>query len=185
MAAQRYRCGTSSVVDGKAEYWQRQGQTEAITDRACEMAAGNGGAQEAPGTCRADSVTDDRAVNQVAVAGVEVRDGATDLGQVGLSGFVPLTLAGQGPATNVQNEIVVAEPSEGLGEGVIEDLDAGEQGGGETECEEDVSGDRPRASLPEAGCVVLPRAAGAGFQAGETAAGTGKGAATGDGEEGV
>ena len=154
----RYRCGTSSVVDGKAEYWQRQGQTEAITDRACEMAAGNGGAQEAPGTSRADSVTDDRAVNQVAVAGVEVRDGATDLGQVGLSGFVPLTLAGQGPATNVQNEIVVAEPSEGLGEGVIEDLDAGEQGGGETECEEDVSGDRPRASLPEPGCVVLPRA---------------------------
>ena len=74
------------------------------------------------------------------------------------SDFVPLTLAGQRPATNVQNEIVVAEPSAGLGEGVIEDLDAGEQGGSETECEEDVSGDQPRASLPEAGCVVPPRA---------------------------
>ena len=59
----------------------------------------------APETLGANGVADDGAVNPEAVTGAEIRDGAADLGQVGIDGFVPLTLVGQGPATNIQNEI--------------------------------------------------------------------------------
>ena len=107
-------------MGAKAGDWQSQGGAEAIGDRACEMAAGNGGALEAPGTLRADGVVDDGAVHQEAVAEAEMRDGVADSGQVGIGDFVPLSLTGQEPATKIQNEI------DGLG--MNED---GDQEGGE------------------------------------------------------
>ena len=104
-----YACGSVSAVGAKPEHLQSRGHSAAITHGAGETAAGNGDAQGAPGTCRADAVTDDGAVNQGAVAEAGMRDGATDLGQAGLSDFVPVTLTGQEPATNIQNESVSHE----------------------------------------------------------------------------
>ncbi len=56
-------------------------------------------------TTRADDPKDDCAMNQGAGAGAEIRDGATELGPGWLSDFIPLTLTGEEPATNIQNEI--------------------------------------------------------------------------------
>ena len=100
-----YTSGKVSDVGAKPGNWQSQGQTAAVADRACETASGSGDAQEAPGGNRADGVSADGAANQDAVDGAENRDGATDLGQAVISDSVPLTLTGQEPATNIQNEI--------------------------------------------------------------------------------
>ncbi len=123
-----YTCGTPNDVSAKPAHSQIQGQTEAITDRACETAAGNSDAREAPVAMRADGVTDDRAMDQGAAAGAEMRDGAADLGQAGLSDFVSVTLTGQGPATNIQNEIDGGS-SEGGGRRAEEGGGAAEDGG--------------------------------------------------------
>ncbi len=101
----RYAGGSPSDVGAKAAHVQSQGHTEAIAGRACETASRSGDAQGAPGTNRADGVSADGAVNQDAVDGAENGDGATNFGQARPSDFVPLTLTGQEPATNIQNEI--------------------------------------------------------------------------------
>ncbi len=121
-----YAGGTPNDVSAKPAHSQIQGQTEAITDGACETAARNGNAQGAPGTRRPDAVADDVAVNQDADSAAEMRDGAADSGQAGVSDFVPVILTGHGPATNIQNEI------DGLGmddDGVLEEAGDGVVGG--------------------------------------------------------
>ena len=72
--------------------------------------------------------------------------------------FVPLTLTGQEPATNMQNGIVGGEPIEALGDGAIENLEAGQLEGGKTGCEKDVAGDDHREPFLEKGSIVPPRA---------------------------
>ena len=132
-----YTGGKVSDVSAKAGDWQSQGQTEAVTDRTCETASGSGDAQGAPGSDRADVVAADGAVHQDAVDGAEMRDGAADLGQAGIGESVPLTLTGQEPATNIQNEIDRAGMNDGGvdggagdrvvgGEGTIGAFEAGE-----------------------------------------------------------
>ena len=71
------------------------------------------------------------------------------LGSGEVSGFVPVSLMGQGPATNIQNEIV--------GDGAIEAVEVGQLAEGETGCQEEVAGDELPAPLGEEGCVVAPR----------------------------
>ena len=237
-----YTDGRGSDVGAKAGGWQSQGHAEAITDRACEMAAGNGNGQGVPGANGAEAVADDGAVNRNAEGAAQMRDGATNLGQAGLSvpvpviltgqgpaaniqnellcqssvmsgqlsaegvggrlvggddlgacepggsdlghgggqeqpcgrgemrdgatdleqsrliDSVPLTPAGQEPATNIQNEVVGDEPSQIVGDGPSENLEAGQQEGGETGCQTDDAGGDLRASLPEEDCVWQPRA---------------------------
>ncbi len=51
------------------------------------------------------SAQDPRRPWEGVVAGAGIRDGAANLGQAGVSDFVPLTLTGQEPATNIQNGI--------------------------------------------------------------------------------
>ena len=60
----KYTGGKVSDVGTKAERLQGQGQTEAVSVRACEVGAGSGDGQEAPVAMRADEVTDDPAMNQ-------------------------------------------------------------------------------------------------------------------------
>ncbi len=116
-----YTRGIPSDVSAKPEQWRSQGQAEASTDRPRDSAARDGNDQEGPGATQAVEATDDGALNQDAVAAAESRDGATDLGQAGLNDFVPLTLTGQEPATNIQNEI----------DGLEMDGDGGEKGAGD------------------------------------------------------
>ena len=116
-----------SDVGAKPGHLQSQSHAAANADRACEAATGNGDGQGAPATCRADAVADDCAVNQVAAAGAERRDEVADLGQGGLSDSVPLTLAGQEPATNIQNEICGSGMAEdGAQEGAIDRVGRGD-----------------------------------------------------------
>ncbi len=132
----KYTGGKVSDVSTKPGDWQSPGLAEAVSDRACEVGAGSGGAAEAPGINRAAEVAEDRATNPGAVGGAESRDGATDLGRGGISESVPLTLTGQEPATNIQNEIggagMLGDGVDGAaGDRVVggEDLGAREAGG--------------------------------------------------------
>ena len=88
------------------------------------------------------------------------------------SDFVPLTLTGQEPETNIQNGIVGDEPSEAVGDAAMGAMEAGLLKAGETGCQQDVGGDDLTASLGDGACVRAASGAGAAFQAGETAAGT-------------
>ena len=153
-----YSGGSVSGVGAKPEHLQSQSHAAAIADRACEAPAGIGDDHRAPGICRADAVADDGAVNQDAVAGADMRDGAADFGQVGVSESVSLTLTVQQPATNIQNEIVGDEPIEASGDGSIENLEAGQVEGGETRRQKEVAGNELRAPSPETGRVVPLRA---------------------------
>ena len=118
---------------------------------------GDGGGQEE--TCRREGM----------------RDGATDSGDAGLGGFVPLTVTGHEPATNIQNEIVSDEPSEAVVDAPSGAVEAGQQQGGESDCREEVSGDEQRAPSPEEGCGGQPRVPEPVSKREETAAETGKG----------
>ena len=74
----------------------------------------------------------------------EIEDSAADFGEAGLSDFVPLTLTGEEPATNIQNEIVDDGPGEAVGSAPIDVVEGGRHEGGETGGQADAgNGDFP------------------------------------------
>jgi hypothetical protein len=81
------------------------------------------------------------------------------LGEDRSSDSVPLTLTGQEPATNVQNGIGGGGTGDAVDDAVIEDLEAGQDEGGETDGREEGGGDDFTASLPDKGCVEPRRVA--------------------------